>query len=204
MDTGAEGDVASGAAADIEAFGVVPFARIAVGRGKEQQYLRVRGDSEPADIDRPGGCTEERLYGRLPTQDLIKSLPRQRRVVPQRLPLSRIGGECVERISDTDDRGVEPGGEKGAHEQGRLFCRDLAGVDSGPDRRADAVRRKRLAGTLRIDIGDNLRYLGHGGLEMRIARAEGVEHHGAVGQQVFETARSEADGIWKHAQRISL
>jgi hypothetical protein len=70
MYAGTEGNVTGAPAVDVEAFGFVPAARIAVSRGQEQQYLRIFRDCRPADVDRAGGGAEERLNRRLPAQRL--------------------------------------------------------------------------------------------------------------------------------------
>jgi hypothetical protein len=64
--------------------------------------------------------------------------------------------------------------------------------------------RQRLAGALGVDPGHDLCRLGHGRLEMRVARTKGIEDHGAVGQQVFHALPAKADRLGKHAQRIGL
>ena len=133
--------------------GSVPAARIAVSGGQEEQYLRVLRDFDPADVDRPGGGAEERLDRRLPAQHLVEGRPCQRRLLAQRLPLRRVGGEGVQRVADADDGGVESGREHRAHQQRRLLRRDLAGVDRSPDDRAQSGGRQRLAGALGVDPG---------------------------------------------------
>src|ERR1700738_330317 len=65
MNAGAEGHVAGGAAPDVERIGLVPAARVAVGRGKKQEHLFAVAHSHAGDLDVFGCGAEEGLHRRL-------------------------------------------------------------------------------------------------------------------------------------------
>jgi hypothetical protein len=62
VDAHAETDVPGGVAGEVEAVGVVPSVRVAVGRAEEHEDLRVGGDERAGDGDVGGGGTEEGLH----------------------------------------------------------------------------------------------------------------------------------------------
>src|SRR6202012_220740 len=100
VNAGAERHMSGRAAADIEAIGLVPAPRIAVGGSEEQQHLFAPAEPHAADVDRFGGGAEERLHRRLEAQYLLKGTADQVRVLAQDGPLLGIASKAIQRVAE--------------------------------------------------------------------------------------------------------
>ena len=204
VDAEAERDVAVGAAAQVEAVRIIPAARVTVRGREEQQHHLARADTHPPHRDLAGGGAEERLHRRRVPQRLLERGPGPRGVLPEQPPLGRVPGQAVQGAAEPDHGGVHARREQRPDQQRGLIFGDRAVVHAGVDPRPQAARDERAPGAPGRDPGSHL-----GGLAQRrpgqlVTRAERVERHVAVGEQLLPAGLGQPDRVGEHLQREGL